>query len=129
MQTAIYDQFRANPWRYLSGGTSAGSVAINYRPGLTWEEIQDDYQVLLAADGGTAVDGTPVYELHNALEIDMSFLAGLGSVDLSYTMECGNDSLKGFNEGGFTIVPDGGMSLALLGMGISGLLLAARGRK
>ena len=127
--TVQHDVLASNPWKYLDGAASSTTTGIEYFAGLTQAQIAAAYGVQLRADGGVSVDGTPAYELHNALEIDMAFLGGAQQIALSYTMQCGNDSLKGFNEGGFTLVPDGGMSLALLGMGLGGLLMAARSRK
>jgi hypothetical protein len=57
--------------------------------------------------------------VHNIMEIDLSFLAGVqDDVYFSYTMECGNDSLKGLYSGGFDSVPDGATSILLIALGL-----------
>ncbi len=109
--TVIYDQFGANPWRYSSGGTSAGNYGISYQSGLTDSAVNS----LL----GISVTGG----LHNVLSVDLSFLSVANGTDVyfSYTMECGNDSLKGKYSGGFDRVPDRGTSALLIGLGLAAM--------
>lgn len=112
-ETVVYDQFGANPWRYLSGGTLIGTTSIDYTSGLT------DTQTLTAT-GVSLVGG-----LHNILDIDLGFLSSDPSITdttsiwYSNTMECGNDSLKGLSQGNPDIlVPDSTSSLLLAGLGL-----------
>ena len=57
--------------------------------------------------------------------------SGVPNIYFSYTMQCGNDSMKGEADGGgFREVPDGGSTLLLLGSGLSALFgLKRRTRK
>jgi len=124
LNTVAYDQFRSNPWDYASGSTSSGSTAITYTTGLT------DGNALWATLGLPNLHGdVNGVGSHNVVSVDLSFLLGtVGSgtpVWFSYTMECGNDSLKGQYSGGFR-APDGGATLMLLGMGLSALGVVSR---
>lgn len=116
LDSVVNGQFRSNPWQWSSGGT-AGSTLTSYTPGLTDAQILSGYGVVL--EGGS----------HNVVSVDLAFLGAIPSgtdVWFSYTMQCGNDSLKGQYYGGFR-APDGGATLVLLGMGLSAL--GAAGRK
>ena len=58
------------------------------------------------------------------LAIDLGFLGSipLGTdVWFSYTMECGNDSLKGKYAGGFYRTPDSAASVLLIGLGLAAM--------
>jgi hypothetical protein len=109
--TVVYDQFGANPWKYASGGSSLGSTSIAYASGLSGAAVDSALGTSLNLQGG----------LHNILAVDLSFLsvAAGTQVYFSYTMECGNDSLKGQYGGGFDRVPDGGASALLIGLGLA----------
>jgi hypothetical protein len=109
--TVIYDQFGANPWKYSSGGASIGNTGIAYTSGLSGGAVDSFLGTSLNLQGGS----------HNILAVDLSFLsvAAGTSVYFSYTMECGNDSLKGQYTGGFDRVPDGGASALLIGLGLA----------
>lgn len=114
LQTVEYDYLLSNPWRYLSGGTDYVNTAISYTPNASAGQ--------LAAIGAAGLQGGA----HNILTVDLSFIVGQvapgESVWLSYTMECGNDSLKGrIAPGGFTQVPDSGASVLLIGLGLGAL--------
>ena len=97
----------SNPLRYNRGGTQVGQTVT----GLTQTSFDDS-------------DGTH-YILGN---IDLSFLAGTGTGPNGFTFHftegCGNDLLMGgtpaFN------VPDGGLTLALLGGSLSALGFVSR---
>jgi hypothetical protein len=119
LNTVIYDQFGANPWKYSSGGTSIGDRGINYTSGLSDAAVNS----LL----GISVTGGA----HNVLAVDLSFLsvAAGTTVYFSYTMECGNDSLKGQYAGGFDRVPDGGTSARLIGLGLAAMSLVGLKRR
>jgi hypothetical protein len=96
----------SNPWRYgtpdpsrlVLGGQTAtlsGPVSDSATPGLL---------------GGT----------HYSLTVDVGFLgAQLDGAVFSYTMQCGNDDIKGR-------VPDGGTTVLLLGLGLAGLAVVNR---
>lgn len=131
----------ANPWtvnnsspvgasfttagHYYTGLTPAGVVTKTGEAGLSGLLGDTDGSNL----GGYEI-GIPTSNLHNVLDIDMTWLAALLSpgdvVSFSYTMQCGNDSLKGLYGGGFKIVPDSGASLMLFGCGLSALGLFGR---
>lgn len=112
LNTVIYDQFGANPWTYRSGATSSVAANIKYTAGLA-----NGHAALAALGLGGLVGGS-----HNILEIELAFLTDTvpdgTDVWFSYTMECGNDSLKGNYSGGFDRVPDGGITALLIGLGL-----------
>lgn len=61
---------------------------------------------------------------HNALTVDLGFLTMdelYGSL-IHYTIECGNDGMKGR----VPSVPDGGTTLCLLGAGVAALGIMRR---
>ena len=123
LETVVYDDFGANPWRYLSGATTSFSTGISYTSGLN------------AAQTATATGLNLLGGSHNILNIDLGFLAShpgitdTTNVWLSYTMECGNDSLKGLTQGSPDIsVPDNAYSLLLAGLGL-GLMVAFSRRR
>ena len=112
MDTVVYDQFGANPWRYNSGGTSAAWTGITYSSGLNDAATQ-------SLTGLSLVGGN-----HNVLAVDLSFIGSVAAgtdVWFSYTMECGNDSLKGQYSGGFYQTPDSASSVLLIGLGLAAL--------
>jgi hypothetical protein len=116
LNTVVYDQFISNPWDYASGATSSSSTPISYAIGKTDAQMLAEYGLELY--GG----------LHNVVSVDLSFLGTVAAgtdVWFSYTMECGNDSLKGQYSGGFR-TPDGGTTLMLLGLGLSTLGVVSR---
>jgi hypothetical protein len=109
--TVVYDQFGANPWKYSSGGSIASTRNISYTTGYTGAGVDSFLGTSMNLQGGS----------HNILAIDLGFLsvAAGTQVYFSYTMECGNDSLKGQYGGGFDRVPDGGASALLIGLGLA----------
>lgn len=125
LNTTIYDQFGSNPWKYdntlnTGSGTATG---ITYQTGLA-----DNAAALQALGVGWLKGGS-----HNVLTIDLGFLVGTvapgATVYFSYTMECGNDSLKGQYGGGFDRVPDGTSSALLIALGLAAMTAVALKRK
>lgn len=97
----------SNPWTYYSGGQKiASGVAVQsaYTGGL--------YQGYAGNDTHYQFGG-----------FDLSFIpvADRDNVFFKFTMECGNDNLIGVGK-----VPDSGMTLAMFGLGISGLAVFSR---
>lgn len=122
LNTAVNDGFRSNPWRFQNGSSfdSVNLIDIKYH--------QNQTNAQTTSLIGTTFAGT----WHNVLEIDLSFLGSIPdntNVWFSYTMECGNDSLKGFDNDGFRIVPEGGMTVILISLGLVALSFAARRRR
>ncbi len=117
LNTVIYDQFGSNPWKYdnsLNSGTGA-ATGISYLTG------QYNNSVALQALGLGWLQGG----YHNILTIDLSFMVGTVTtgtpVYFSYTMECGNDSIKGRYNGGFYQVPDDVSSILLIALGLGAI--------
>lgn len=116
LNTVINDAFGSNPWK-LNGTAGSPTTAMTYNSGLTATEVG----TLTGVSGLLGYDGN---NLHNVVGIDLGFLGSIPvgtEVFLSYTMECGNDSLKGRFR-----VPDGGATLMLLGLGLGALGVAGR---
>jgi hypothetical protein len=114
LDTVIYDQFGANPWRYNSGGQLVANTGISYSSGLTTAQVNTLTGVSPVGAGFS----------HNVLAVDLSFLGTIASgtdVWFSYTMECGNDSLKGQYSGGFYRTPDSVASVLLIGLGLAAM--------
>ena len=109
----VYDDRGANPWRYSSGGTNIANGGISYTAG-----VADGGAALVALGLGHLVGGS-----HNILAIDLSYLSVTAgtTVYFSYTMECGNDSIKGEYSGGFDRVPDETASVLLIGLGLAAM--------
>lgn len=109
LKSVIYDQMASNAWKYEpTGGENLGLA------NLTYEANADITNY--ANFAGT---------VHNVLTIDLAgiFTEGLPKEDLwfSYTMQCGNDSIKGVSR-----VPDGGYTTILLGFALLALGLGRR---
>lgn len=105
------DSFGANPYVYAGGGTAAGTVGLTYTTGLTAAGVDGLTGLALNLQGGN----------HNVLELNLGSLMGSGTW-LSYTMSCGNDSIKGH-------IPDSGTSALLLGLGLGTLSLLGLRRR
>lgn len=132
MNTIAFDGLGSNPWTWASGQDSLGATIASYHAGLTADEVATQFGIAgLLGDNGSNPSGLPVSDLHNVVVVDLGFLGNVAAnvpVEFSYTMECGNDMLKGSYSGGFTLVPDGGFTLGLLGLGLGGMALAGRRR-
>jgi hypothetical protein len=127
-----YDQLKSNPWAYYSGGTvEETGVDVVYYPVLANSDINNGALNLLG-DGKASIDVSESLrtENHVGIVIDMSWLDVPDNVPVwfSFTMKCGNDSIKGGFDGGFR-TPDGGMSLILLGMGLMAVSFVNRRRE
>jgi hypothetical protein len=111
----------ANPFEFVSGGTTVTTKGLTYRTGLTDAQVATDYGSDVVVTGGS----------HNVVELDMSWWAtevgNAGGLNTHFNLGCGNDVLAGDAQGGFDTVPDGGSTLMLLGLGMGGLALV-RGR-
>ena len=68
--------------------------------------------------------------LHYALAFDLNSdvfkKLNVQSIDMKLSMECGNDQVNGMLGGSADPVPDGGMTLMLFGMALSGMGMLAR---
>lgn len=126
LDTVIYDSFGANPWKFNSGATSTSTVGISYTTGLLNGAAQLNALNLGGLLGAAVGSG----RVHNIMEVDLSFLAGVqDDVYFSYTMECGNDSLKGLYSGGFDSVPDGATSILLIALGLVSMVVFGSKRR
>lgn len=110
---------------YNVGKTSAQVGTMTGVTGLIDDNTPTD---LTPGASNATVSSTRLTDLHNVLTLDLGWLVSTltpgTQVYFSYTMECGNDSLKGV----YTVprVPDAGSSMALLGIGASALGLIRR---
>jgi len=116
MHTVVYDAFLGNPWKFVNGSSVDGSgmTAITYSEGHA-----NGSAALVALGLGSLTGG-----LHNIIEIDLGFMPAVApgtQVFFSYTMECGNDSIKGQYGGGFDRVPDSASSALLIGLGLAAM--------
>jgi hypothetical protein len=125
LKTAVYDQFGANPWKYDNGAQynqgnqPFATSTLGYSSGLTTAQVNT-----MTYDVNILAGISPVGLSHNVLTVDLSFLGSipLGTdVWFSYTMECGNDSLKGKYAGGFYRTPDSASSVLLIGLGLAAM--------
>jgi len=126
--TVYFDQNEwANPWRYVEGGSAVD--------GYQDLALIDYYSDAGSVVEGVALEGGSADYPHYVAKFDLGFL-NLGDIDEMYvhtTLECGNDSLMGYTDnpgllGGDTVdytVPDGGATIALLGVALVGLAALA----
>lgn len=122
LNTGLWDSFQANPWKYANDGSALGvtTTAINYSVFSTDAALTAYLNAIDPAfltPGNTFKGGW-----HNVLEIDLGFLSlpANQTMWLSYTMECGNDSLKG------SYIPDRAVSALLIALGLLGTFVATR---
>ena len=107
----------SNPYRYDSDGGQFVDTGIVLTADVSYfTGLGDDLDGNGTVDVYGDVYGGP--GTHNAFQIDMSWLGDQGFT-VHQTMECGNDGHNGH-------VPDGGVTLALLGMALVGLGAIAR---
>jgi hypothetical protein len=102
---------------WQSGGTLIGSWAGTYNDGATVAELN--------AAGGAGLQGDEnslTTDEHDILSVGLEWL-GSETFYLHATMECGNDVIHGR-----VPVPDGGMTLVLLGLSFVGMTLFPRKR-
>ncbi len=93
----------SNPWRRNAGGTLLGTGTMNY-----WSGLNDaDVAGLLGGAGEHYAAGVSLAMLN--LPSGSDFVS-------HFTMQCGNDNLMGHGK-----VPDGGMTVALLGFAVLGV--------
>jgi hypothetical protein len=134
----INDAFGSNPWKYnaTSDKTSTTGISATYKKGLTAAQVagltgEAAFGNLLGDTdgsnlGGYSANGIVPQNSHNVLDLDMTWLFKTltkgTDVFFSYTMECGNDQLKGH----YVAVPDGGASLIFLGGALSTLFVVGR---
>lgn len=117
--SVYFDLFEeANPYRYVAEAhNNLGTFEASYIVGVP--------------DGGVDVDGIDFIgnDLHNVAMFDLDFLDnGSGEIDRMYahaTIECGNDSMMGLT-GDFAFLPDGGLTVMLLGFGLASLAFVGR---
>jgi len=62
---------------------------------------------------------------HYVLGVSLADL-GIENMNVQFTMACGNDVVRGLMTGGAQTVPDGGVTIMFLGMGLSMLGLVAK---
>jgi hypothetical protein len=89
-----------------------------------------------AATASALTGYTVTGDYHYYAQVDLSWLTGLSSgplinplnatVSYKLTMSCGNDNMTGTQTTGFKKVPDGGASIALLGLGLLSMVGFAR---
>lgn len=105
--------WESNPFRYASGGVKVEGADGNIT------QLDDVNPAQALGYGGN--------DTHYLLSgIDLSFLLGqvtASEATLHFTVGCGNDLLMGS-----TSVPDGGMTVMLLGLSLGGMSLIARRR-
>lgn len=136
LSTVSADNRGGNPWKVANFQQNEGTVNVVYHKGKNSTYVNNLTGVAgLVGDSDGSAPGANVeadgvghtlggYNDHNIVEINLfgtqlgNLLAG-ETFWLSYTMECGNDSIKGH-------VPDGGTTLMLLGSALSGLCLFGR---
>lgn len=118
---AWYDQnFGASPFRVAMDAPTTGWDGKATFGSFTGQNNSGQGVSGMADWTGTGSTDTHYY----LTDINVNFLAGKGDTYFHYTMGCGNDSLMGRATG--LNVPDGGMTVSLLGMAFAGLGVASR---
>lgn len=137
-------QLNTNPWKYTPGVNEAAdyTTTIAYTSGLASTDAALTGMGLALLDDADETSENPRnypegnQTTHNILEIDLGFLYNdftaaylnnpANPIYLTYTMQCGNDGIKGELTGGFRDVPDGGLTVMLLGFGLACIPVARR---
>jgi VPDSG-CTERM exosortase interaction domain len=103
----------SSPWTITSSANPVATGSFDYLTGLANPDGFD----LTVMNSGYA-------NQHNMISLSLTDLPAelLSDFYIHTTMECGNDVLNGYHQS----VPDSGMTLGLLGMGITGLALIRR---
>ena len=97
----------SNPWKYQTGGEVVGTGQFTYLADNPLADTLAGYDL-----GG---------DLHRTLAVSVDFLSpGQGAL-FHYTMSCGNDMIRGSKP-----VPDGGLTVMLLGMALFGMGMVKR---
>ena len=120
--TVYFDQNEgANPWRIAGGGSQ-----IDRYQNLELIDYYTDPDSNV--EGITLAGGTAMFP-HYVAKFDLGFIdfENLDEMYVHTTVECGNDSLMG-HEDDFS-VPDGGATLALLGVALVSLAALTKRRK
>jgi hypothetical protein len=92
----------SNPWLYRDRGNEVAG----------WQDVSFSYYTGLSSlDVGGLVGAS-----HNAMVVDVGFIADGTEITVHYTYRCGNDNLMGR-----TLVPDVASTAALLGLAVMGL--------
>ena len=145
LRNVYFSQFNnASPWRYVSGGTAVGSGTVHLDSfttgnsgtdailgaGSSFKLLNGNPETFNPLDDTTpatapTVGWSPTSNAHYVLEVNLGSLS-LANFDGHLTFGCGNDQLDGQLGSGAQLVPDGGLTLSLLGLGLSGLALLAR---
>jgi len=128
---------RDSAGNYLQTVDGIGYSIVANQPGLSYSLTQNPLALNVGLpwqlDGSFATDGYASYSTGNDAEgfhntvsgIDLGGILGANdSFYLHTTMRCGNDVLWGSSEAAG--VPDGGMTLCLLGLGVGTLSLIRR---
>ncbi len=126
LNTVANDYMGSNPWKWSSGSDAISAAGVDYQASLTAEQVAAQYGVSGLLKGAyTAGDAQ-----HNVVTIDLSFLVSEVEPDemvwLGYTMQCGNDMIHGTIPSGGFRTPDGGLTLAMMGLALGGLGLVSR---
>lgn len=129
LNAVINESFRSNPWQYANS-VGTGQTQTNDRVLTTtgtYVRRIDNAGTGLGLLGDDPTHPDPVrHKTHNVLTLDLGFLGTITpntNLWFSYTMECGNDSIKGYDNRGQDRVPDGGASALLMGLGLTVLSL------
>lgn len=112
LETSWASRLGSDPYRYVSGGLvlASGLSLVGYDTGLNDDLDGDGVSDVLGGNGA-----------HYAYQLDMTWLSQLGfdSFTVHQTMTCGNDGHNGH-------VPDGGLTVCLLGITMAGIGIVRR---
>jgi hypothetical protein len=122
----------SSPFIYNGGGTARGAAVLN--PGTfsytSATDLNNANSDTLNWDPVTNWGAAYGADNHYGLTVDLSPITTLLGVNLDeakFTMGCGNDMIRGdFTKGNLELVPDGGVSVVMISLGLSVLGLALR---